>query len=93
MMKLIWTRHAIQRGYSRLGKKYGMDTVERKILENINNARPNRNEDTAVVPFKLGRKRCMAVIIPDDDDGNVAIIKSMMIISQRKHRAIFTKNK
>ena len=93
MMKLIWTRHAIQRGYSRLGKKYGMDRIAKKILENIDRARPNRNEDTAVVPFKLGRKRCMAVIIPDGDDGNTAVIKSMMIISERKHRAIFSKNK
>ena len=93
MMKLIWTRHAILRGYSRLGKKYGMDKIAKKILENIDKARPNRNEDTAVVPFKLGRKRCMAVIIPDSDDGNIAVIKSMMIISERKHRAIFSKNK
>ena len=93
MIKLIWTTHAIQRGYTRLGKKYGMDNISKKILENINNARPNRNEDTAVVPFKLGRKRCMAVIIPDGNDGNTAIIKSMMIISEQKHRAIFSKNK
>ena len=93
MIKLIWTKHAIRRGYVRLGKKYGMDNIAKKILENIENARPNRNEDTAVIPFKLGRKRCMAVIIPDGDDGNTAVIKSMMIISERKHRAIFSKNK
>ena len=93
MMKLIWTRHAVLRGYSRLGKKYGMDRIAKKILENIDKARPNRDERSAVIPFKLGRKRCMAVIIPDSKDGSVAVIKSMMIISERKHRAIFSKNK
>ena len=93
MTKLIWTKHAVQRGYTRLGKKYGMNKIAKKILENIEKARPNRNEDSAVVPFKLGRKRCMAVIVPDGDDGNTAVIKSMMIISEQKHRAIFSKNK
>ena len=93
MMKLIWTRHAILRGYSRLGKKYGMDKIASKILENINKARPNRNEDTAVVPFKLGRKRCIAVVVPEGKDGDTAVIKSVYTISQQKHRAIFSKNK
>ena len=93
MTKLIWTKHAVQRGYTRLGKKYGMNKIAKKILENIEKARPNRNEDSAVVPFKLGRKRCMAVVVPDSIDGNTVVIKSMMIISERKHRAIFSKNK
>ena len=92
-MKLIWTKHAIKRGYSRLGKKYGMDKIASKILENINKARPNRNEDTAVVPFKLGRKRCIAVVLPEGKDGDTAIIKSVYTITQQKHRAIFSKNK
>ena len=52
-MKLIWTRHAIDRGYTRLGRKYGMDTLERKILTNINKARPNKEGNSALVPFKL----------------------------------------
>ena len=93
MIKLIWTKHAIRRGYVRLGKKYGMDNIAKKILENIENARPNRNEDTAVVPFKLGRKRCIAVVVPEGKDGDTAIIKSVYTITQQKHRAIFSKNK
>ena len=46
-MKLIWTRHAIIRGYSRVGKKHGgMDRIAKKILQNINKARPNKQDDT-----------------------------------------------
>ena len=92
-MKLIWTRHAIERGYTRLGKKYGMDTLERKILTNINKARPNKEGNSALVPFKLGRKRCVAIVLPEGDNGRIGIIKSIYSITQQKHRAIFSKNK
>ena len=93
MIKLIWTTHAIRRGYKRLGRKYGMDKIEEKILKNINKAAANRNEDSAMIPFKLGRKRCVAVVVPEGSDGNIAVIKSMYSISQQKHRAIFSKKK
>ena len=54
-MKLIWTRHAIQRGYKRLGR-YGMDTLESKILKNINRAKPNKETTLRanVNPFYTG---------------------------------------
>ena len=91
-MKLIWTRHAIQRGYGRLGR-YGMDTLERKILKNINRAKPNKESTTALVPFKIGRKRCVAVVIPEGEEGQIGIIKSLYTITDQKHRAIFSKNK
>ena len=93
MIKLIWTKHAVSRGYDRLGRKHGMDTIEKKILENINRARPNRQQNSALIPFKLGRKRCVAVVVPEGSEGNIAVIKSMYSISQQKHRAIFSKNK
>ena len=91
-MKLIWTRHAIQRGYKRLGR-YGMDTLESKILKNIDRAMPNKETTDALIPFKLGRKRCVAVVIPEGVDGRVGIIKSIYTITDEKHRAIFSKNK
>ena len=93
MMKLIWTRHAIQRGYDRLGKKHGMDRIEKKILENINRAAANRKDDSALIPFKLGRQKCIAVVVPDDPDGKIVVIKSIYTITDQKHRAIFSKNK
>ncbi len=94
MMKLIWTRHAIQRGYSRIGKKHGgMDRIANKILKNINKARPNRQENSALVPFKVGKERCIAVIVPEGKDGKTAVVKSVYTITQEKHRAIFSKNK
>ena len=93
MIKLIWTRHAVLRGYSRIGKKHGMDRIAKKILKNINKAAANRDENSALIPFKLGRKRCVAVVVAEDETGETAIIKSMFTISHQKHRAIFSKNK
>ena len=93
MMKLIWTRHAIQRGYDRLGKKHGMDRIEKKILKNINKAKPNRGENSALIPFKLGRQKCMAVVVPESKDGNTVVIKSLYTITDHKHRVIFSKKK
>ena len=93
MTKLIWTKHAVLRGYNRLGKKHGMDNIEQKILKNIDKAAPNREENSALIPFKLGRKRCVAVVVAEDAAGETAVIKSMYAITQRKHRAIFSKKK
>lgn len=92
-MKLIWTKHAVKRGYMRLGKKYGMDKLEEKILININRAKPNKDGKSALIPFKLGRNRCVAVVIPEGADGRIGVIKSLYTITQQKHRAIFSKNK
>ena len=91
-MKLIWTRHAIQRGYQRLGR-YGMDTLESKILKNIDKAMPNKGSNDALIPFKLGRKRCVAIVIPEGENGRVGVVKSLYTITDEKHRAIFSKNK
>ncbi len=91
-MKLIWTRHAIQRGYQRLGR-YGMDTLENKILKNIDRAMPNKESNNALIPFKLGRKRCVAILVPEGEEGRIGIIKSLYTITEQKHRAIFSNNK
>ena len=91
-MKLIWTKHAVQRGYMRLGR-YGMDTIESKIRKNINRAKPNKEMNSALIPFKIGRKKCIAVVLPEGETGSVGIIKSLYTISEEKHRAIFGKNK
>jgi|7_EtaG_2_1085326.scaffolds.fasta_scaffold389530_2 hypothetical protein len=92
MIKLIWTKHAVQRGYGRLGR-YGMDTLEKKILKNIDKATANKASNAALIPFKLGRQRCVAVATCQEEDGNNIIIKSMYPISIEKHRAIFSKKK
>jgi acetyltransferase-like isoleucine patch superfamily enzyme len=91
-MKLIWTKHAVQRGYMRLGR-YGMDTIESKIRKNINRAKPNKEMNSALIPFKIGRKKCIAVVLPEGETGSIGIIKSLYTISEEKHRAIFGKNK
>ena len=91
MTKLIWTKHAIGRGYGRLGR-YGMDTLHKAILKNLHKARPDRKDggDSSLVPFKLGRQRCMAVMTEDVD---CVVIKTIMDISQKQHNAIFGKKK
>ena len=54
MIELIWTKHAVQRGHTRLGR-YGMDNIQKKILKNINRAALNNKGDEAMIPFKLGK--------------------------------------
>lgn len=87
MTKLIWTKHAIGRGYSRLGR-YGMDRLNHAILKNLEKAKPDRKKDGSLcVPFKMGKNRCMAVVIKDED---CTVIKTIMNISQQQHRVIFS---
>jgi len=88
-MELIWTKHAVQRSYTRLGR-YGMDKIEQKILKNVDKAATNR-KGGAAVPFKLGKNLCMAVLLPIDKNGDKALIKSVFPISKAKHHAIFKK--
>jgi len=91
MMELIWSKHAVQRSYTRLGR-YGMDTIERKINKNVNKAASTHQGGTAI-PFKLGKNRCMAVLKPIGKNGNKALIKSVFPISNEKHHAIFKKKR
>ena len=87
MTKLIWTKHAIGRGYTRLGR-YGMDKINNAILKNLRKARPDRkNDGSSLIPFKMGKLRCMAVVI--EDEGSI-VIKTIMDISQQQHRVIFS---
>tara|TARA_R110000824_G_C14951490_1_gene650978 strand:- start:141 stop:422 length:282 start_codon:yes stop_codon:yes gene_type:complete len=89
IMELIWTKHAVQRSYTRLGR-YGMDKIEQKIIKNVNKAAATHKGGTAI-PFKLGRNRCMAVLMPIGKNGSKALIKSVFPISNEKHYAIFKK--
>tara|TARA_Y100000814_G_scaffold120735_1_gene86517 strand:+ start:383 stop:544 length:162 start_codon:yes stop_codon:yes gene_type:complete len=52
-MKLIWTKHGINRGYLRIGKDYSMDLIEKKIKKNIHRATLNPKGSEALVPFNL----------------------------------------
>tara|TARA_Y100000593_G_scaffold16950_1_gene33751 strand:- start:2016 stop:2231 length:216 start_codon:yes stop_codon:yes gene_type:complete len=70
-----------------------MDTLEKKILKNIDKVASAKNTDTALIPFKLGRQKCIAVAVPDGDDGKTIVIKSVYPISPEKYRAIFSKKK
>jgi hypothetical protein len=88
-MELIWTKHAVQRSYSRLGR-YGMDKIEQKILNNVNRAAES-HKGGAAIPFKLGKSRCMAVLIPIGKNGDKAVIKSVYPITKEKYHAIFKK--
>ena len=47
-MELKWTKHAIKRGYTRLGR-YGMDIIEEKILQNIDNATVSDEDNKAII--------------------------------------------
>ena len=97
MIKLIWTKHAVKRGYQRLGR-YGMDTLESKILANMGKAKEDRSRSHErpdrkkgfVVPFKLGRKRCVALVTVDSNDRNTVIIKTIYAITQENHQSIFS---
>ena len=89
-MELIWTKHAVQRSYTRLGR-YGMDKIEQKILQNINKAGVSHKSNEAMIPFKLGKNYCMAVLVPVGKNGNKAVVKSVFPISKGKHYAIFEK--
>lgn len=79
-MELKWTKHAIKRGYMRLGR-YGMDAIEAKIIQNIDKATVSDQDHKAIVPFKLGKKRCLAVVMPTNEDGTEALIISMFPIA------------
>jgi hypothetical protein len=91
-MRLIWTKHAIVRGHSRMGR-YGMQKIENNIIKNINRATPNLVGDSAMVPFKLGRTKYVAVLAPESADGLTVVVKSVYEIDNHKHRAIFGKKK
>ena len=71
-MKLKWTKHGVVRGYSRLGR-YGLPEIEKKILASIDTAVAG-TDCKALVRFKLGRKRCVAVLEPLTDDGTEALV-------------------
>tara|TARA_R100001082_G_C4310124_1_gene136370 strand:- start:352 stop:633 length:282 start_codon:yes stop_codon:yes gene_type:complete len=90
MIELIWTKHAVQRGHTRLGR-YGMDNIQKKILKNINRATLNNKGDEAMIPFKLGKNKCLAVLIPVGKTGSKAVIKSIYPIDDKKYHAIFKK--
>ena len=71
-MKLQWTKHGIERGCTRLGR-YGMPEIEKRIIQNLNNAVETKC-GRAKVRFKLGRKRCVAILEPLDDEGVQALV-------------------
>jgi len=71
-MKLKWTKHGVVRGYSRLGR-YGLPEIEKKILASIDTAVAG-TDGKALVRFKLGRKRCVAVLQPLTTDGTEALV-------------------
>jgi|TARA_R110002167_G_scaffold194155_1_gene396794 ribosomal protein L15 len=82
IMELKWTKHAIKRGYTRLGR-YGMDIIEEKILQNIDNATVSDEDNKAIIPFKLGKKKCVAIVMPTNEDGSEALIISMFPVAGR----------
>ena len=71
-MKLKWTKHGVVRGYTRLGR-YGLPEIEKKILASIDTAVAG-GDGKALVKFKLGRKRCVAVLQPLTTDGTEALV-------------------
>ena len=71
-MQLSWTKHAVVQGYKRLGR-YGMDEINSRIIQNVNRAEVT-NCGRAKVPFKMGRKKCVAVLKPLNDDGLKALV-------------------
>jgi|TARA_R100000315_G_scaffold55640_1_gene29777 hypothetical protein len=91
-MKLIWTKHAIERGYRRIGKDYGMDVIVKKIVKNIHRATLNSKGGEAVIPFNLDGQWYLAVLIPRGSAGTSCVIKTMYPISDDKFRRIFKKS-
>ena len=43
--------------------RYGMQNIENKIIKNINKATSSIVGDSARIPFKLGRTKCVAVLV------------------------------
>ena len=91
-MKLIWTKHGINRGYLRVGKDYGMDLIEKKIKRNINRATINNKGDEAMVPFNLDGQWYVSILIPRGKSGLSCVIKTMYPISDQKYRHIWKKS-
>ena len=81
-MELKWTKHGVVRGYTRAGR-YGMDVIEKKIIDNVNKAIVCRNGHAAI-PFKLGRKHFEAVLAPLDDSGTKALVITTYLKKDRK---------
>ena len=73
--------------------RYGMQNIENKIIKNINKATSSIVGDSAMIPFKLGRTKCVAVLAPESADGLTVVVKSVYEIDNHKHRAIFGKKK
>lgn len=70
-----------------------MDNIQKKILKNINRAKLNNKGDEAIIPFKLGKNKCLAVLIPVGRRGDKAVVKSIYPIDDKKYHAIFKKNR
>ena len=71
-MRLKWTKHGAERGHTRLGR-YGIPEIEKRILQSLNTA-VEAKDGRAKVRFKLGRKRCIAILEPLDDEGVKALV-------------------
>lgn len=69
-MNLKWTHHGVIRGRDRLGR-YGKALIEKRVIENVHKAE-EAGEDCVSIPFKLGRKHCVAILAPLTDDGLTA---------------------
>ncbi len=68
-----------------------MDNIQKKILKNINRAALNNKGNEAMIPFKLGKNKCLAILVPVGKSGQKAVIKSIYPIDDDKYRAIFKK--
>jgi hypothetical protein len=91
-MKLIWTKHGINRGYLRIGKDYSMDLIEKKIKKNIHRATLNPKGSEALVPFNLGGQWYVSILIPRGKAGLSCVIKTMYPISDQKYRHLWKKS-
>ena len=91
-MKLIWTKHAIERGYRRIGKDHGMDAIVEKVLKNIDRAILNNRGKEALVPFNLDGQWYVSILIPRGKSGLSCVIKTMYPISDQKYRHIWKKS-
>tara|TARA_A100001201_G_scaffold121766_1_gene105456 strand:- start:269 stop:568 length:300 start_codon:yes stop_codon:yes gene_type:complete len=90
-VKLIWTKHAIERGYRRIGKDHGMDVIVKKLLKNIDRAILNNKGKEALVPFNLDGNWNLAVLIPRNKTGTKCVIKTIYPISDDKYRRLWKK--
>ena len=71
-MQLSWTKHAVVQGYKRLGR-YGLDEINSRIIQNVDRATVT-SDGRAKVSFKMGRKKCVAILKPLNKNGLKALV-------------------